>query len=254
MHASAPVIAIWDDHEIANNPWMNGAEDHQAWEGDFHVRAAAAVRAFHEWLPTREPKPNGDSSGDASGDSGFAYNRSVHFGDVASFHVLETRLTARTNPNANPSGNVWANLTAEIGKFAESSRAPAAWPGSPLETRIQAIKANLDEYRDDEGETMAGPAQLSWLADEVSASADDGVAWQVVAQASPVMDHDESGRGRRCEVIGRGGGDQTAGGARNVARGAGGVDRLARDWEDGDVRGGWTVGAGGFGSRVVGDW
>ena len=56
MHASAPVIAIWDDHEIANNPWMNGAEDHQAWEGDFHVRAGAAVRAFHEWLPTREPK------------------------------------------------------------------------------------------------------------------------------------------------------------------------------------------------------
>ena len=67
MHASAPVIAIWDDHEIANNPWMNGAEDHQAWEGDFHVRAGAAIRAFHEWLPTREPKPNGDSSGDASG-------------------------------------------------------------------------------------------------------------------------------------------------------------------------------------------
>jgi phosphodiesterase/alkaline phosphatase D-like protein len=151
---------------------------------------AAAVRAFHEWLPTREPKMghSGDSSGAASGDSipsSFAYNRSVHFGDVASFHVLETRLTARTNPNANPSGNVWANLTAEIGKFAESSRAPAAWPGSPLETRIKAIKANLDVYRDEEKETMAGPAQLSWLADEVSASADGGVAWQVVAQASP---------------------------------------------------------------------
>ncbi len=187
LHASAPVIAIWDDHEIANNPWMNGAEDHQAWEGDFHVRATAAIRAFHEWLPTREPKPSGAASGDSI-PSSFAYNRSVHFGDVASFHVLETRLTARTNPNANPSGNVWANLTAEIGKFAESSRAPAAWPGSPLETRIKAIKANLDDYRSEEKETMAGPAQLSWLADEVSASADDGVAWQVVAQASPVMD------------------------------------------------------------------
>ena len=55
LHASAPVVAMWDDHEIANNPWMNGAEDHQAWEGDFTTRARAAIRAYHEWLPTREP-------------------------------------------------------------------------------------------------------------------------------------------------------------------------------------------------------
>ena len=85
---------MWDDHEIANNPWMNGAEDHQAWEGDFTTRARAAIRAYHEWLPTREPSATGDSSGnDDSGNADYYYNRTVHFGDVASFVVLETRLT-----------------------------------------------------------------------------------------------------------------------------------------------------------------
>ena len=28
LHASAPLIAIWDDHEHANNPWRDGAENH----------------------------------------------------------------------------------------------------------------------------------------------------------------------------------------------------------------------------------
>ena len=188
LHASAPVVAMWDDHEIANNPWMNGAEDHQAWEGDFKTRARAAIRAYHEWLPTREPSARTDnSSGNAdSGNADYYYNRTVHFGDVASFVVLETRLTARTRPNANPGGDVWANLTKEIA--ASDTRAPASWPGSALERRIRAVKTGLDAYRSEENEQMAGPAQLAWLADEVTGSASAGVAWQIVAQASPVMD------------------------------------------------------------------
>ena len=186
LHASAPVVAMWDDHEIANNPWMNGAEDHQAWEGDFKTRARAAIRAYHEWLPTREPGAGSNGEDDSSDSDSYYYNRTVHFGDVASFHVLETRLTARTDPNANPSGNVWANLTAEIA--ASDTKAPASWPGSALERRIRDVKTGLDAYRSEENEQMAGPAQLAWLADEVTSSAASGVAWQIVAQASPVMD------------------------------------------------------------------
>ena len=29
LSASAALIAVWDDHEIANNPWVHGAENHQ---------------------------------------------------------------------------------------------------------------------------------------------------------------------------------------------------------------------------------
>src|SRR5690606_1497203 len=35
LHAAAPCIAVWDDHEIANDAWRDGAENHSAEEGDF---------------------------------------------------------------------------------------------------------------------------------------------------------------------------------------------------------------------------
>ena len=33
MHAAHPLVAIWDDHESANNPWTGGAQNHQEDEG-----------------------------------------------------------------------------------------------------------------------------------------------------------------------------------------------------------------------------
>lgn len=35
LHQSLPFIAVWDDHEIANDTWKNGAENHSETEGDF---------------------------------------------------------------------------------------------------------------------------------------------------------------------------------------------------------------------------
>jgi alkaline phosphatase D len=29
LHAALPMIAVWDDHELANDAWKNGAENHQ---------------------------------------------------------------------------------------------------------------------------------------------------------------------------------------------------------------------------------
>ncbi|MEQ8514219.1 MAG: alkaline phosphatase D family protein, partial [Chromatocurvus sp.] len=55
MHAAAPCIAVWDDHEVANDAWRHGAENHSAGEGDFAARKLAAVQAWYEWLPVRPP-------------------------------------------------------------------------------------------------------------------------------------------------------------------------------------------------------
>lgn len=49
LHAALPMIAIWDDHEIANDTWREGAENHQQQEGDFSQRRAAAALAWLEW-------------------------------------------------------------------------------------------------------------------------------------------------------------------------------------------------------------
>ena len=48
------MIAVWDDHELANDAWREGAENHQpASEGPWRARRAAAVRAYLEWMPIR---------------------------------------------------------------------------------------------------------------------------------------------------------------------------------------------------------
>lgn len=86
LHQRHPVVAVWDDHDIAGNAWRDGAADHDpAEDGDWHERRAAAVRAFLEWLPVRPPDP-------ARPDRIY---RSVRLGDLAALTLLDTRLVGR---------------------------------------------------------------------------------------------------------------------------------------------------------------
>lgn len=87
MHATHPMIAFWDDHDVANDDWSGGAENHHpATEGDWRVRRDAAIQAYFEWMPIRDPAP---------GHSPLDYWRTYSFGDLATLVTLETRLTAR---------------------------------------------------------------------------------------------------------------------------------------------------------------
>jgi len=86
-HARAAFICVWDDHEVANDAWSMGAENHtEATEGDYSARKAIALRAYYEWMPIREPR---------AGLVLEAINRSFEFGDLATLAMVETRLTAR---------------------------------------------------------------------------------------------------------------------------------------------------------------
>jgi len=87
MSAAHPLVACWDDHESANNPWIGGAQNHQPeQEGDWLSRRAASIQAYYEWLPIREPGP---------GRSRAEFWRAYRFGDLATLVTLETRHTAR---------------------------------------------------------------------------------------------------------------------------------------------------------------
>lgn len=91
MHANHTLLACWDDHESANNPWTGGAQNHQAvTEGDWAARRTASIRAYFEWLPVREPEwlPQ-------KGRTRAQFWRQYSFGDLALLHTLETRHTAR---------------------------------------------------------------------------------------------------------------------------------------------------------------
>ncbi|MBX9745745.1 MAG: alkaline phosphatase D family protein, partial [Hyphomonadaceae bacterium] len=88
-HAAAPWIVVWDDHEIANDAFTTGAENHNEGEGEWANRKRAALQAYYEWMPIREPE---------QGRAFEAINRSFQFGDLFTLIMLETRLLARTQP------------------------------------------------------------------------------------------------------------------------------------------------------------
>ncbi|MGW0700534.1 alkaline phosphatase D family protein [Streptomyces sp. NPDC002867] len=79
LHAAHPVIAIWDDHEFANDTWSGGAENHTPGaEGAWAERVAAAKQAYFEWMPVR------------ASTEGTVYRR-LRFGKLADLHLLDLR-------------------------------------------------------------------------------------------------------------------------------------------------------------------
>ena len=56
IHSSMPFICAWDDHEVTNDSWKDGAENHQKNEGLFSERRANALKAYYEWMPVRTPE------------------------------------------------------------------------------------------------------------------------------------------------------------------------------------------------------
>jgi alkaline phosphatase D len=85
VHARHPFALVWDDHEVSNNAWRDGALGHAAGDGDYALRKAAALQAYYEWLPVREP---------ADGERQRLY-RTLEVGDLLSLHLLDTRHFAR---------------------------------------------------------------------------------------------------------------------------------------------------------------
>ncbi len=85
-HQMHPFIVIWDDHEVANDAYKEGAENHQPdKEGNFQTRKEAAKQAYFEWLPVRD-NPTKD------------IYRTIRFGNLADLIMLDERLAGRTYP------------------------------------------------------------------------------------------------------------------------------------------------------------
>ncbi len=145
-HARAAFICVWDDHEVANDAWTLGAENHSPEaEGDFGARKAAALKAYFEWMPIRDPE---------GGLSGDAIYRSFDFGDLASLLMVETRLLARDQ-----------QLT-----YAADMPMTATGPD------VAAFEAK----RNDPARDLLGDRQRGWIRDTLAASKAAGRPWQVL--------------------------------------------------------------------------
>jgi len=147
MHGAHSFIAIWDDHETANNSWEGGAENHGLDEGTWDARRAAALQAYYEWMPVREPKP---------GTAKEALFKSYQWGDLLTLATLETRLMARMEPLEY----------AVVGKTFTSAEAIDKFKTVDLTA---------------ESREMLGAAQIKFLTSVMNASVKSGTTWRMLA-------------------------------------------------------------------------
>lgn len=131
-HAAHPFIIVWDDHEVANDSWENGAQNHNPdTEGSYADRKIAAIQAWHEWLPVRPPSTMND----------IIYRR-LQYGDLLDLLMLDTRHVGR-------------NQQLEYSDFAT---------GGIID--VDAVRAAIS----DSNRTILGSEQLGWLRDQLSQS------------------------------------------------------------------------------------
>ncbi|GLB50182.1 alkaline phosphatase D family protein [Neptunitalea lumnitzerae] len=81
-HQKKPFICVWDDHEVSNDTYKDGAENHQSDEGSFEARKAAAIQAYSEFVPVRTE------------DATKIY-RSFNIGNLINLIMLDTRVIGR---------------------------------------------------------------------------------------------------------------------------------------------------------------
>jgi alkaline phosphatase D len=153
IHARHPFIAVWDDHDSADNSWAGGARNHDVSEGDWSARRAASQRAWLEWLPIRES---------VATDRGIIY-RSFNFGNLARLIMLDARLVGRSR-----------QLSYETDLKL------------PVDADDQAVTRAVESFRRDlleaEDRTILGRDQEQWLATEMATSKANGQSWQLLGQ------------------------------------------------------------------------
>jgi alkaline phosphatase D len=143
LHAALPWITVWDDHEFADDAWHEGAVNHHPdSEGPFTKRKAAAIQAYHEWMPIRAPEPGNPEK----------IYRSFDFGRIASLHMLDTRMIGRDKQVA-------------MSDFHDKNG----------ELDIERFRAEVDSPQ----RQMMGKEQMAWLEKQVAQSR---AAWQILGQ------------------------------------------------------------------------
>ncbi|HHL42175.1 MAG TPA: hypothetical protein ENJ42_01025 [Hellea balneolensis] len=147
MHAAHPMIAIWDDHEISNNSWRDGAQNHSQKEGPWEMRKAAAMQAYYEWMPVREPKP---------GRARENLFRAFDYGDLLNLCTIETRLTARVRE-------------IDYNQYADTF------------TDAAHIQAFTKDILGDESRELLGAAQREYVVNTLSKSKHSGQKWRLIA-------------------------------------------------------------------------
>ena len=207
VHARHPFICVWDDHELANDCWQDGAENHNDGEGDFKTRLRSARQAYHEWMPIRTT---------SAGDQAPIY-RSFKLGNLADLIMLDTRIHGRKRPLDYAADLPMRSVLFTVSEFGASlvddrAHIPEAAlvrinvpfdfsSGSAVAiTDYQRIKdltadtlpegwyylPDADRFKNealiDPNRTILGADQEQWLDAQLQSSKQRGALWQILGQ------------------------------------------------------------------------
>jgi alkaline phosphatase D len=160
LHARHPMIASPDDHETANDSWEGGAGAHQADEGPWGNRKAAALQAYYEWLPIDETPW-----------------KTYQIGRLATFFRTETRTAARSKQFSMGSLMMGSDPEAALRAFAAGPWLDPAmtmmgttqehWLGRAVRQSVRAgIRWQVIGVGAPMGTAMLPLAASSWLASD----------------------------------------------------------------------------------------
>ena len=152
LHRLKPWITVWDDHELANDTWTDGAQEHDpSTEGDWASRFAHAWKAYLDWMPIRV----------AMTPAGAIY-RSFQWGDLAGLAMLDTRWFGR-----------------ELQFDYADALAPAMERGPAAQ---MAAVAALQQQIANPDRTLLGAEQEAWLGRQFTRFADANAPWTILGQ------------------------------------------------------------------------
>lgn len=153
LHAIAPSVATWDDHEVQNDYANRWSQDPNIAPGPFLQRRAAAYQAFYEHMPLRASSlPRGPD---------LRLYRHLDYGRLARFHVLDGRQYRSEQPCLAANGSHRGHIAPDS---CRDLRAP--------------------------GRTMLGWEQEAWLDQGLARSR---AQWNVIAQdllVAPLLQRD----------------------------------------------------------------
>lgn len=219
LRARAPMIATWDDHEITNNWFFQGAQNHQSTcpedatycdeaEGSWVERINAGAKAYLEWLPIRR------GTDDQSGLMNTDIKQVIEWGDLATIVSVDTRGFARSAdyvggwlkpgnpaakshyPDGNPNSAVSSHWGQGIGAYAHTMFDLAVdqqgtytidqyvTPGQEGYAKALEFKQQLTQVRDDPSRKKIGDYQMDFIMDKFAHSKAAGKTWQIFADAT----------------------------------------------------------------------
>ena len=83
LHRVVPFITVWDDHEIANDSYVEGAQNHQDDEGSWDARKENGKKAYFEWMPITDNTMH-------------SIRRKFKMGNLAELYMLDGRMEGRS--------------------------------------------------------------------------------------------------------------------------------------------------------------